>query len=121
MSGGTLQTQLAGLNESQVMAKDPFCLAGGSKEGHEESQEVETDVIYPFIHLAPAYNTFTATRVLRRSGHFLGYGALELSIKEGFAQRAAAEQHAQQFVERPKEQAKQRIMCSKRLQQLGPS
>lgn len=106
MSGGTLQTQIAGLSESQLIAKDPFCLAGGGAERQEAVNGVETDPIFPFIHLAPAYNTFTATRVLRRSGLFLGYGGLEsLSIHEGFAQRAAAEQHAQQFAERPKEQA----------------
>ena len=62
--------------------------------------------MFPFVYLAPAYNSSTGSRVLRRScalfeqdeGTDMKYGdEVSIIIREGHLHKSAAEQQLQQF------------------------
>ncbi|CAK9069517.1 unnamed protein product [Durusdinium trenchii] len=131
ISGGTLQTNITSLcsdEDGQIIAKDPFCLGGrGSKDRPEDldCDQVEADSLYPSVYLAPAYNSSTGSRVLRRSAELfaadLRYGQeLRVVIREGHLQRAMAEQQLQSFSTPKKEAADALLQARERDQAPWP-
>ena len=75
----------------------------------------KADAMFPSVYLAPAYNSSTGSRVLRRScalfeqneGTDMKYGdKVSITIREGHLHKSAAEQQLQQFSsEMPKKEA----------------
>lgn len=66
----------------------------------------EADALFPFVYLAPAYNSFTGSRVVRWSCDLfdqdpetdIKYGReVSISIREGHLHKSAAQRQLQQM------------------------
>ncbi|CAE7512296.1 unnamed protein product, partial [Symbiodinium pilosum] len=110
ISGGTLQSQVSNPEVDQM----PFCLGGSREAGIRpddlDCETVEVDPWFPSLYLAPAYNSFVASRVVRRSCQLfeergqVNYGAqLSVVIREPQLQKAVAEQLLHQLQPRADE------------------
>jgi len=128
ISGGTLQSQIAALcSDDESQSKDPFCLGGRTTSNDRpedlDCDSVQADEMFPFVYLAPAYNSSTGSRVLRRScalfeqdeGTDMKYGdEVSIIIREGHLHKSAAEQQLQQFSsELPKKEVVEAMLASR--------
>jgi len=120
VSGGTLQSQAPPRDGSED--QDPFCLGGsricGRRPEDLDCTTVEVDPWFPYLFLAPAYNSLVASRVVRRSCQLfeqsgeLNYGErLSVVVREAQLQKSVAEGLLQQL--QPSGDAVERIRVAR--------